>query len=961
MENKVEKIVSHLQTVENKWKPVPFWSWNAELEEEELRRQIRWMNETENGGFFMHARGGLKTEYLGEDWMKCTEACADEAEPLKMGAWVYDENGWPSGFAGGKLIEREEDRDRYLTHAVGAFDASATVNYRIDGDRLVRTTENDGSENYLNVTVCSAMSTADILNPRVVDEFLRLTHEQYAARFGADFSKKIAGFFTDEPQYYRWGTSYTDIVADYFRDTYNEDIFDSIGLLFVEKEGYRDFRYRYWKAMQTLMLENFAKKIYDWCDEHGMMLTGHYVEETSLGYQMMCCGGAMPFYEFEHIPGIDWLGRPSDGEIAARQVGSVAAQLGKEQVLTESFGCCGWDVTPKDLRRILGVQYVCGVNLLCHHLLPYAEYGQRKRDYPAHYSAVNPWVSNDFATFNLYISRLGKLIANSKEQINVAMLHPIRSAYFDYKRDLPDEARFNVAELDDQFAADCRRLSSAGIGYHFLDETLLARHGFVKDGKIGCGLCSYDYLILPHMLTMDDTTERLLREYVENGGKVLVLGDNPSYIGGIPHNYDYLRSTCTWEELVAAQPYTVANTEHALLGCYRRFEDAEFLLVQNSSMTEECDQTFCFGDAVRSLEKLDLLTMKTERLPLTVHFEAGEMMLLFPSDKEPEQKGAIREERFVLNNAKVSTKANFLTLDLVRYSTDGVNFSKPYPCLGLFRKLLGDRYAGDIWFKYEFEVRDCPSEIKLLAETGSIGEQWFNGHPLTFDLRSEVEKELWITDVAPLTRVGINDYTVKVNWFQSEQVYYALFGEGVTESLRNCLVYDSALESIYLAGQFGVYSDRPYIQDDEDERFVFGEGFYIGKCPETVCEPTVEGFPFFRGNMTVEQDVIWEEGVTTLRVDGTYMIADVTVNDQYVGKLMFDRTLDIREVAVAGVNRVKIDFCISNRNLLGPHHFNGVWARYSLSPWTFELFDTWEDDKNPLYRESYEFLKLCAK
>ena len=62
------------------------------------------------GGFFMHARGGLKTQYMSEEWMYCIDACCDEAEKLGMNAWGYDENGWPSGFAGGKLLEDIEKR-----------------------------------------------------------------------------------------------------------------------------------------------------------------------------------------------------------------------------------------------------------------------------------------------------------------------------------------------------------------------------------------------------------------------------------------------------------------------------------------------------------------------------------------------------------------------------------------------------------------------------------------------------------------------------------------------------------------------------------------------------------------------------------------------------------------------------------------------------------------------------------
>ena len=80
---------------------MPFWSWNDKLQPEELRRQIRWLKEMGMGGFFMHARGGLKTEYLSEEWMEAVDACADEAEKIGMNAWAYDENGWPAPCKGG--------------------------------------------------------------------------------------------------------------------------------------------------------------------------------------------------------------------------------------------------------------------------------------------------------------------------------------------------------------------------------------------------------------------------------------------------------------------------------------------------------------------------------------------------------------------------------------------------------------------------------------------------------------------------------------------------------------------------------------------------------------------------------------------------------------------------------------------------------------------------------------------
>ena len=53
------------------------------------------MNSVGIGGFFMHARGGLQTEYMGEEWFKNVKTAAESAEKHEMGAWAYDENGWP--------------------------------------------------------------------------------------------------------------------------------------------------------------------------------------------------------------------------------------------------------------------------------------------------------------------------------------------------------------------------------------------------------------------------------------------------------------------------------------------------------------------------------------------------------------------------------------------------------------------------------------------------------------------------------------------------------------------------------------------------------------------------------------------------------------------------------------------------------------------------------------------------
>ena len=92
----------------------PFWSWNGKLEEKELKRQINVMKEMGFGGFFMHSRTGLETEYLGEDWFRLINRCADYGNKKGLETWLYDEDRWPSGSAGGMVTREPRYRAMFL-------------------------------------------------------------------------------------------------------------------------------------------------------------------------------------------------------------------------------------------------------------------------------------------------------------------------------------------------------------------------------------------------------------------------------------------------------------------------------------------------------------------------------------------------------------------------------------------------------------------------------------------------------------------------------------------------------------------------------------------------------------------------------------------------------------------------------------------------------------------------------
>ena len=933
-----------MRVTESKYRCVPFWSWNGELDEKKLVKQIEWMYTNGVGGFFMHARGGLTTEYLSEKWFSCVKACVKKAQELGMEAYAYDENGWPSGFAGGKLLEDMENHDRYLTFSKGKYDTQALVSYQIKDNRLIRT--NEGTD-CLNIYMHYSVSTADILNGEVVDKFIALTHEKYWQQN----LEGLKGFFTDEPQFYRWGMPYTKVLADYFRTEYDEDILDGLGLLFIECEGYKSFCYKYWKAMQALMLKNFAKKIYLWCDEKGYKLTGHYIEERSIYEQRLCCAGVMPFYEYEHIPGMDWLGRSIGNEIAPKQLGSVAAQLGKPQTLTETFACCGWDVTPKELKKIAEFQYVAGVNLMCQHLFPYEEHGQRKRDYPAHFSSVNPWVKKNFKEFNDYFSILGKLLSESKEIVNVAVLHPMRSAYFGPKWG----DGHGMKELDDRFARLVEKLCKDQIGHHYLDETLLAKYGKVEGSHLILGECGYDFLIIPTLYTMDRTTEKLLREYIKNGGKVLLTDGKPEYLEGEAYTYDYLESNVTWEDILLAQPYCV-EVDEDVRSTYRIDRDGrKFIYVVNLGC--ETDVTFSLKDGT-SFETYDIVSDTYSASDLKLHFDEGKSYILYISDKKVSEMPCRKCEALYLNKGfSVCRKVdNYLTLDFVRYSFDGITYSESLHHMGVFNELLKRRYEGTLYLKYEFYVEVVPDTCKLLVEKMKRGQISVNGMEVDKISDFEYGENVNVYDIAKYIKQGKDEIILCIHYYQREEVYYALFGENVTESLRNCLAYDTDIEAIYLKGDFGVFGN---FKQGKTKNTIIGKDFRIGKQKINISSLIEDGFPFFAGDIELKQTINITDTAKELVLTERFEFAEITINGRDVGKMMFSKRLDISKYLHRGENELKITLTVGLRNLLGPFHTQEEETVF-VGPYTFERMGQWQDGTCKDMKEDYAFIKTIV-
>ena len=911
------------------YRSIPFWSWNNYLDEAELCRQIEDMKAAGIGGFIMHARTGMKEDYLGEKWFSCIAACLKKAKELGMEAWAYDENGWPSGFVGGKLLEKEEFRARFLEYSVGAFDPSAFAVFVRQGNGFARTeSEVPGTQEYHNVYLRVSPSNTDILNPEVTEAFIAETHEKYYARFKDSFGKELAGFFTDEPQYYRWGTPYTPVAEKEFAEE-GEDIRDGLIWLFVHSEEGYAFREKYYGTLNRLYVQNFYGKLYDWCEAHGCKLTGHSVEESILYGQMWGGAAVMPSYEYEHIPGIDWLGRDCGNELSPRQIGSAVAQLGKKIVLTETFGCSGYDVTPKELKSLGEYQYFNGINKMCQHLYPYSMAARGKIDFPPVFSPQGNWFE-DFKTFNDYFARLGYIVGETEDCYDIAVIHPIRDIWLDYIR---SEDYESVKETEDAFSELLLQLRKRGVTYHFIDETLLAEYGKAESGALCVGKCSYRTVIVPKMRTLASKTYELLQAF---GGKLCVLGDI-RYIDGKKCDVRLNPNTGLDEILSSCSRFGFSCEDGRSVLTARKGAPGEFVFIKNLSRTEE-SRAHLSGAAER-YRALDLETL--EEYPLAgdeISLGGAESLILIKSENARPAACNAGEEDITKDFRIADVSENYLVLDYAQVAREGEDFGARRPIPGLFDDLLREDYKGKLRVRQTFTLKE-KMPLKLIMERGDFTAE-VNGGAVQFRA-SAFDVNFLEADIGAFVQEGENELIYTLDFWQHDGVHFALFDPLATESVKNCLYFDTSIETAYLKGDFIV-----------GENFTLEKRRFLPPVTDKLCD---RGYPFFKGTLTLAGKVKYSgKGKAVLKLSGRFMVAEVYANGERTD-IALDTKKDISPILREGENEVKIVLRSSLRNLFGPHHFI-IPEPMGVSPYNFDFRGFWEKGNPPDYTDEYHFV-----
>ncbi len=981
----MKDLLGQIRERAEQYRSVPFWSLNDKLEPEMLREQIRAMKSAGIGGFFMHARGGLETEYMSEDWLQCIEACVDEADKVGMDAWAYDENGWPSGFADGvvpaKGFAYQQKWLAFCTcegdfaepeHVVGYYRISADSCARIEGPEAGALCMYIGYNRYY----------IDVLSRPVLQYFLEVTHEKYFARCGDQAGKAWRGFFTDEPQYSSMGPPWTLELPALFREKYGYDLLDCLPAIGFSVPGCEKVRNDFWSLVAELFTDAFGKQIYDWCEAHGLEYTGHMMCENNLQAQMGSTSGCMQFYPFFHMPGMDHLGRHIESPIQPKQVGSVAEQLGR-RALTETFALCGWDVSWEELKWIAEWQYVNGINVTCQHLEPYSLRGLRKRDYPPAMFIQQSWFQ-EYKYFNDYFARLGALLQTGRTGVEVLMLHPIRSAYV-----VADRTREALQKLDEAFLRESCLLSDLHIDYHYGDEAVMAAYAKVSDGALQIGRCAYRAVVLPTCCNMSENTYRLLADFAVQGGRIVCLGEKPNRIDGVQDARlaSLLENvpTLSGPDEVRAALDGFAHldiTENgrpcgAVHYCSRILDNGEmvcFLVNHDEKAGHTC--AVDFGAEV-SVRKLDLGELTEQPIAAdcagryTVAFAPMQSYVFVVSPGQAAACGCgCGGDEITMGLADTFTvkkrDLNALTLDRCDYRVDGGEWVSDTPIIVLQRRLLELRRPCDIELRLKFTVEATHlTQLYACVETPELFSMQINGQPVSYqDGGYFIDSAFKKIDILPYVRQGENVIELSRSFAQKQKVYDMLFGVGVHETELNKLTYDAELESVYILGDFDVYSLSGYTYGERKATFTDGP-FVIRDMGATLRRGDFgeQGLRFFSGLLTVAQTIRVQKQPgkrVVLRFAKPWApLMKLYVNGQPAKLFAWaDYAIDLTDLVRDGENELAFELFASNRNLLGPHH-NIVGESYFVGPSTFSNVPGWADPPGvDIWKDSYCFVRF---
>lgn len=1002
----------------NEYRGCPFWAWNTGLDKDTLLKEIDELEEMGMGGAHIHSRVGLDTPYMGEEFMSYVKACNEKMVSRDMRCCLYDEDRWPSGTAGGMVTKDHRYRSRFLVvepedmtcdseqaflSAAGAvrsdertliaeYEIEQSVTGRLTGytvtmpgaaeGKYIEFSADDTEEGrqksqwkaYLEVSGDTPWfnneAYVNTLDKAAMDRFVELTHERYYSELKDSFGKSIRSVFTDEPQMCLKEIltepfekrpvimPFTDDLDDTFRKKYGFSLIERIPELVWETESISKARLFYHRHLVERFSEAFGDNVGEWCNRHGIGLTGHMMNEWTLFSSTSAVGEVMRPMKHFAIPGMDMLCDRRE-LTTAKQVQSISRQMGREGVMSEIYGVTGWHFDFRRHKLAGDWQAALGVTFRVPHLTWVSMAGEGKRDYPASIGHQSPWY-REYKYIEDHFARVNMIMTRGKSEVKIGVIHPIESywALFGNRLQTGDLR----AGMEDRYEELVSWLLYGLLDFDFVSEAVLAEEDAEQTGEgFITGCMQYACVIVPELITMRRSTAERLLSFASAGGNVIFLGDMPEYIDGdrdgIIEELRQISTTVGYDRskiLTLLEPYRdidiaersadrmESKVELRAQGIrpdnifyqMRREEDKRWLFLchVNPPETDNITRTDELTIKIRGKYKanlMDTLTGEIKEVPAEISrgqtlikaYVSAHSSLLYsleeikdiPEEEGKDSTGQIFEYREP-ENAEVLPEP-------VRYDTDEPNV------------LLLDTA------EYAFDKESWQSEEELLRIDNSFRER------LGYPLRTEALAQPWIDQETERAEHSLSlrfsVYSeVKVTGTylaleEADQALIKLNGTDISGTAKGCFVDDciktvplppldtgnnlievsipfgrkTNIEWMYLIGDFGVRIEgRHKTVISKPDKIYYGDY-------------TVQGLPFYAGNIVYSSKIETGEGRLILEAsDYSGALLKAKIDDGEWHHLTFAPYRADLGYVTKGQHRISLKLYGNRANAFGPVH-----------------------------------------
>ena len=970
-----DELKKEFNMVSARYRSAPFWVWNYKVTKPEIDRMLSEFKENGFGAVFVHPRYGMVTEYLSDEWFDLYSYTIEQGEKLGLDIWLYDENAYPSGFAGGLLPSQmpesytqghglmpynmavlpEDYRSYYiiLEEQHGEYhditsSASVYVGKKSNFILYRKTYAVDNTQP--SRAWYAGFTYTDLLLPGVTDKFIEITMSGYEKNYRSKFGKSIKGVFSDEINIRSsGGIRWTPDLFEVFQQRYGYDLRPHLPSLHLQTGNWKKVRYEYAKLLSDLFIERWAKAWYEYCSKHDLIWTGHYWEQTWPRIEQVPDNMAMNAWQ--QMPGVDMLSNSFNEESTSGMFGNVRVL---KEAKSAAYGGGGWNMSLKDFKRHSDWLNVMGVNFMNQHLAHMSFVGVRKYDWPPMFCSMAPWW-NDYKVLNEYTARMSVALTLGKQKNDILVLEPTTTTWM-YTQHTGNDGNKIAQKIADSFQHFVTELSKKQVEYDLGCEHIIENNGRVDNGKFIVGECSYGTVVIPEQVeNMSRKCFELLQSFVRQGGKVITCS-RPDRIDGVHSEKitDFFRDKQVMyfenradERLFALldNPFiSFKKLEGGIFYHLRKvYADGELLLVTNSSLSETSSFSIEMkGQSVVELDAFsgDMFLYPSERQYENVQFSgslapAGSMLFFIRPDKT---EGLKTRKTFTGNGYKLKASGrmktkrlrdNALIIDYLDLKQNGTVRSAQYfmdANFDVFR--IAGFKDGNPWFRAVQFKQDIVNKNVSEASIFSV--------VYSFEIMENL-KDLssckLLCERASLYDITVNGQPVEEEGSPFLDKDFNLIpiaswlhtGINKIEMTAKKFSVDTEIEPVYILGDFSVIS--------KDNRWVISGEQHMAS-PASNQEI---GAPFYPWEMCYEKSYYLKE------VKDSYLLSvpewkgsvlQVWVNGQKAG-VMFTEPyrLDITDLMKRGDNVIELRVIGTMDNFFGPHHSR---SKDSTPPWDWQ-------------------------